>query len=107
MTRLSIRPDVVDPLIIHMGRFRLLRVVLEPFRIVIPCSSPFKKGMGLDFTIFRKFTIFTIFRKMYFGRKPLRDERYGDGSATAETGRSGRFFSVLLISIFNRYSPIF
>ena len=52
----------------------------------------FKKGMGLDFTISRKNTNFVIFRKKYFGRKPLRDERYGDGSATAETGRSGRFF---------------
>ena len=63
--------------------------------------------MGLDFTIFRKFTIFTIFRKMYFGRKPLRDERYGDGSATAETGRSGRFFLVLLKLILNGYSSLF
>ena len=32
------------------------------------------------------------FSEKHFGHKPLRDERYGDGSATVETGRSGRFF---------------
>ena len=74
---------------------------------LIPCSCPFKRDMGLDFTIFRKFTIFTIFRKMYFGHKPLRDKRYGDGSGTVGTGRSGRFFSVLLISILSGCSPTF
>lgn len=65
--------------------------------VVIPGRCPFKKGMGLDFTIFQILRFFVIFRKTVFFHKPLRDERYGDGSTTVETGRSGRFFSVLLI----------
>ena len=35
----------------------------ESTRIVIPCSCPFKKGMGLDFTIF------SFFSKTYFDQK--------------------------------------
>ena len=53
------------------------------------------------------FTIFYDFSETVFFHKPLRDERYGDGSATVETGRSVRFFSVLLISILKVCSPSF
>ena len=65
---------------------------VRTYHDLIPCSCPLKKGIGLDFIIFKKNLIFYDFRKRYVSRKPLRDEIYGDGSATAETGRPGRFF---------------
>ena len=60
-----------------------------PATYTTPALDPF---MGMDWPR-------AMFRKTYFGHKPFRDKRYGDGSATVETGMSGRFFVVLVISI--------
>ena len=71
------------------GRQRALRSPWNPAQS--PAVLFLKREWGWILRFSENVTIFTIFRKKYFGHKPLRDKRYGDGSATVETGRSVRF----------------
>ena len=68
-----------------------------PMNILLsPAVLLLKRAWGWILRFSENLRFLRFFVKKYFGRKPLRDERYGDGSATAETGRSGRFFLVLI-----------
>ena len=68
-------------------------------KLIIPCSCPFKKGMGLDFTISRKMRFLRFFVKSILAVNPSGMRDMETGVPPLKPAGPGGFFCIINIDV--------